>query len=78
MRDQDEGGKAREHLDEGKWRDIGRGYSNGMYERLKSCICREKVAETGHSFLAAEKDMLGDDEGEAAMVELAAGKGKTA
>ena len=39
MGDQDKGGQARERLDEGKWRDIGRGYSDGVYEWLEPGVC---------------------------------------
>ena len=66
----------REHLDEGKWWEVGRGYGDGMYEGLQHGVCQENVAEIGHPFLAAERHMLGDDEGEAVGVELATGEGK--
>ena len=68
----------REHFYNGEWRYIIRGYLDGMYERLISSIFQEKVAEAGHSFLAAEKDMFGDDEGEAVGVELATSEAKVA
>ena len=68
----------REHFYKGEWRNMSRGYLDGMYERLISSIFQEKVAEAGHSFLAAEKDMLGDDEGETVGVELATSEGKVA
>ena len=74
MGDQEKCGKVREHSDEGKRGEICRGYSDGMYERLKSGVCEENVAEKEHSFLAAETQVLGDKG--AVKAETATGEGK--
>ena len=74
MGDQEKGGKVREHSDEGKWGEICRGYGDRMYERLKSGICEENVAEKEHSFLAAETQVLGNEG--AVKAETATGEGK--
>ena len=75
-RSEEECRKAREHVDEREWAEVGRGYDDRMYEWLNLGVFQEKVREIRRFIPAVEEDMLSKDEGEAAGVELAAGEGK--
>ena len=67
----------REHLREREWREIGRGYGDGIYEGLELGVCCENVAKIIHSISAVEIEMMrSDHEEEATRAELATGEGK--
>ena len=67
-----------EHIEERYWADIGRGYSDGSYTRLKLRVLQKEIAEFRHAIPVVEEDMVSYNEGEAARTELAAGEGKVA
>ena len=73
---EEESGEPREHVDEGEWAEVGRGYDDRMYEWLKLRVFQEKVNEIKRFIPAVEENILSKDEGEAARAELAAGEGK--
>ena len=77
-RDEGECGKVREHVDERKWPELGRGYSDGSYERSKLGSLEKKIAKIRDSIAAVKEDMMSENNGGAAWAKLAAGEGKVA